>query len=101
MDIFAKQSFAATAAMNVSRCVLSAVGAAAVGPMTDKLGSGWAFTTLGLICAVTYPLIIIEVRYGRRWREKRTVREAAIEAKKEEEREKELQESSGSESESS
>lgn len=80
VDLFEKKSFGVTASMNLARCLLSTAGTAAIEPMIQAVGTGWAFTILGLICLVTSPLIFAEYQFGTAWRDKR---KAKLQAKKE------------------
>ncbi|KAJ5281524.1 hypothetical protein N7478_006896 [Penicillium angulare] len=71
VDLFEKKSFGATASMNLARCLLATAGTSAIEPMIQAVGTGWAFTILGLICLVTSPLVLAEYRFGTEWRDKR------------------------------
>ncbi|KAJ5700754.1 hypothetical protein N7536_003767 [Penicillium majusculum] len=80
VDLFEKKSFGVTASMNLARCLLSTAGTAAIEPMIQAVGTGWAFTILGLICLVTSPLVFAEYQFGTAWRDKR---KAKLQAKNE------------------
>ncbi len=76
VDLFESNSFAATAAMNLSRCILAAAGTSTIEPMINALNPGWTFTILGCICGVASLFAFAEYRYGHQWRLKRRLRES-------------------------
>ncbi|KAF6825965.1 major facilitator superfamily transporter [Colletotrichum plurivorum] len=82
VDIFRTQSFSATASMNLSRCLLSAGGTAAIGPLIRAVGVGWAFTLCALATLLSCSFVALELWRGRHWRARRTAaamaREKAI-----------------------
>ncbi|KAF8583850.1 MFS general substrate transporter [Ramaria rubella] len=71
-DLFEQQASASSAIINLVRCLLGAVGTATIQPMIKALGTGWTFTTLGLICAAGLPVIVIQYKYGAIWRARRS-----------------------------
>ena len=71
VDLFETNSFAATASMNLSRCLLAAAGTSAVEPLIKAVGTGWAFSILALICIAATPLAWAEFKFGHGWRERR------------------------------
>ncbi|KAK8034978.1 hypothetical protein PG993_009973 [Apiospora rasikravindrae] len=56
------------AAYNLVRCLLGAVGIAALEAMVDSVGLGWCFTIMGLILACTVPLLALLQAKGHQWR---------------------------------
>lgn len=68
VDVFADRSAAASASLNLARCLLAAGGTSFVGPIIDGVGVGWAFT----ICAGVQVLSLagagMQLWYGGRWR---------------------------------
>ncbi|KAF6810474.1 major facilitator superfamily transporter [Colletotrichum sojae] len=82
VDIFRTQSFSATASMNLSRCLLSAGGTAAIGPLIRAVGVGWAFTLCAVAALLSCSFAALELWRGRHWRARRTAaamaREKAI-----------------------
>ena len=70
-DIYPGRVSTASAASNLVRCLLGAVGAATVGDMLNAWGSGWTFVVTGLLVAVAMCLLFVEKRYGMMWRQKR------------------------------
>ncbi|OHF03022.1 major facilitator superfamily transporter [Colletotrichum orchidophilum] len=81
VDLFRTQSFSATASMNLLRCLLSAGGTAAVGPLIRAIGVGWAFTLCAIIALLSCSFVVLELWRGRHWRAKRTA--AAAQREKE------------------
>ncbi|KAJ5259325.1 MFS general substrate transporter [Penicillium angulare] len=79
VDLWPGRSASATAAVNLFRCELGAAAAAAISPMSEAMGSGWAFTTLALIAAAASPCFWIMMTHGMKWRQKRLDREAKAE----------------------
>ncbi|OCK72899.1 hypothetical protein K432DRAFT_399228 [Lepidopterella palustris CBS 459.81] len=49
VDLYAGQAATATAANNLARCLLGAASSAAIIPMSDAVGRGWAYTVLALV----------------------------------------------------
>ncbi|KAK4500935.1 hypothetical protein PRZ48_009127 [Zasmidium cellare] len=52
IDLHREKPATATAAVNFVRCLMSAGGAAAILPMTQAMGIGWAFTFIALLYVV-------------------------------------------------
>ena len=70
-DIFPGKVSTASAASNLVRCLLGAVGAATVDSMLKGMGLGWAFVFMGCALAGASGLIWTEMRFGMGWRQKR------------------------------
>lgn len=68
LDLHRHQPATATAAVNFCRCLLSAAGSAAVIPMCDGMGVGWAFTLLGLVYVGLVGVVFWLLRCGMGWR---------------------------------
>lgn len=49
VDLWPGNSAAATAAANLLQCEMGAGSSAVIGPMTDSMGEGWAYTALALV----------------------------------------------------
>jgi len=81
VDIWPGQSAAATAANNLMRCELGAAASAAINPMQEAMGWGWAFTTLAFISIASSPILWLMTRYGIKWRQKRARKNNEREAK--------------------
>lgn len=68
VDIYPGKPATATAANNVVRCLLGAAATAAIGPMTNAMGNGWAYTTLALLFVVSSAGPVATMKYGIKWR---------------------------------
>ncbi|TKA64624.1 hypothetical protein B0A55_09564 [Friedmanniomyces simplex] len=68
IDIYPGQPATATAANNVTRCLIGAAATAAIIPMSDAMGNGWAYTVLALLFTVSCVGPIASMRYGVQWR---------------------------------
>lgn len=71
VDLFPSDATSATAASNVVRCLLGAASSAAILPMTEALGNGWAYTILALIFAVSCLGLVVMMKYGIKWRKEK------------------------------
>ena len=83
VDIYPGKPATATAANNVVRCLLGAAASAAIVPMSDAMGNGWAYTIIGLLFAVASIGPVYTMKYGIKWR--RSKKEKADRKKKERE----------------
>ncbi|EMC95662.1 hypothetical protein BAUCODRAFT_34431 [Baudoinia panamericana UAMH 10762] len=68
VDIYPGQPATATAANNVTRCLLGAAASAAIVPMSDAIGNGWAYTILALLFVVSGLGPLASMKYGIQWR---------------------------------
>jgi MFS family permease len=84
VDIYPGRPATATAANNLVRCELGAAASAAISPMVNAIGWGWAYTTLALIFLAGSPALWVIMRYGLKWRGERKVKEEKAEGKKRE-----------------
>lgn len=71
VDIYPGQPAVATAANNLFRCLLGAAGSAAIIPMADAMGYGWAYTILALLFFVTSTGSAASMVYGVKWRKQK------------------------------
>ncbi|CZR59404.1 related to dityrosine transporter [Phialocephala subalpina] len=71
VDIFEEQAGSATAAANMARCWMGAAAVAAIGPLRDKIGSGFAMVCVAAVWFFASPLLWVVWRYGPRWREEK------------------------------
>lgn len=78
VDAFPKQSASATAALNLSRCLICAGGTAAVLPIINAISVGWTFTLFTGVQILALGLIVVQMRYGAEWRKVREQREENI-----------------------
>lgn len=56
------------------RCILGALAVFCVNPGVDSIGIGWFFTTVSLIVFVSRTILIVELKYGPKWRLQRIER---------------------------
>lgn len=70
VDIHPGRPGAATAASNVARMLLGAGANAAIAPMSDAVGVGWAFTVMGAPYVVFGPVLVLLMVRGIEWRAK-------------------------------
>ncbi|CAJ2512575.1 Uu.00g055900.m01.CDS01 [Anthostomella pinea] len=79
VDINTGQAGAATAANNLTRCLVGAAATAVINPLINSIGAGWSFTILALVYTVFSPVLYLVMRNGMKWRkaklEKRQKRE--------------------------
>ncbi|KAI9820353.1 MAG: hypothetical protein M1827_005975 [Pycnora praestabilis] len=87
IDIYPGKPATATAASNLVRCELGAAASAAIVPMINAMGRGWAITLLALIFVAYSPALFVIMRYGMKWRKQRREREEKKLGEKEEKRE--------------
>jgi MFS family permease len=83
IDIYPHKAGAAVAANNLTRCLIGAGASAAIQPMINALGSGWAFFILGAIYAVFFPSLLVVMRKGPQWRAEVVAREKRRKEEKE------------------
>jgi hypothetical protein len=83
VDLYPNSPSTASAANNLTRCLMAAGGSAVIEPMIRAMGAGWAYTLVGLVSISLSPMLYVVTRYGPRWREERSVRLAKEKAKKE------------------
>jgi multidrug resistance protein len=81
IDLYPTTAATATAASNITRCLLGAGATAVIEPMFKAMGRGWCYTFIALVMACTGPLLMLLIRYGPRWREERRVRQNESEKK--------------------
>lgn len=74
VDLFPDRPATASAASNLVRCWLGAVGAAVIDYMLNAMGAGWCFTFWGLVLCLGVGVVVLEYRYGLRWRARRFLR---------------------------
>lgn len=68
IDLHRDKPATATAAINFTRCLMSAGGAAAILPMCTAMGIGWAFTFIALIYVVLILAVFWLMAKGMGWR---------------------------------
>ncbi|RFU34076.1 hypothetical protein B7463_g2328, partial [Scytalidium lignicola] len=75
IDLYPQSPSTATAANNLVRCFMGAGGTGIINIMIERMGNGWCFTFISLVCVATMPLLFIELKWGPKWREDRAVKE--------------------------
>jgi MFS family permease len=84
IDIHPSKAGTASAANNLTRCLVGAGASAAIIPMIDAMGVGWAFTLVGGLYILGCPILIVLMIWGKKWREElRVQRERKDKAKQE------------------
>ena len=74
VDLYPDSPSTASAANNLTRCLMGAGGSAVIEPMISSIGLGWAFTLVGMIVVAVSPMLYVVRRWGPVWREERRVR---------------------------
>lgn len=98
VDMYPKKAGAATAANNLTRCLLGAAATGAVSPMIEAIGVGWTFMIFGSLYMAGAPLLLLIMKNGIEWRRKIRAKEERKRVKAEErERERSNQDSYRSE----
>ncbi|KAI1151520.1 major facilitator superfamily domain-containing protein [Nemania diffusa] len=69
IDINPGAAGAATAANNLTRCLVGAGASAFINPLMTAVGAGWAFTIIALSYVVFFPALLLILRNGVKWRE--------------------------------
>ncbi|KAA6412358.1 MAG: hypothetical protein FRX48_03348 [Lasallia pustulata] len=75
VDLYPQNPATATAALNLTRCLMSAAGTAVIQYIIDAMGIRWCYTFLGLLTIAFSPCLWVVMRWGPAWREERFVRE--------------------------
>ncbi|KAK8090612.1 hypothetical protein PG994_000117 [Apiospora phragmitis] len=84
VDVNPGHAGAATAANNLTRCLVGAAATAAINPMIDGIGDGWAFFILGALSFAGAPMLLLIMKHGVRWRKEKQKKEQRKKEKKEE-----------------
>ncbi|KAK7739974.1 hypothetical protein SLS53_005568 [Cytospora paraplurivora] len=71
VDLYPNSPSTASAANNLTRCLMAAGASAVIEPMIHAMGIGWAYTFVALVCVALSPVLFVVLRYGQRWREER------------------------------
>ena len=70
--------------LNIVRCWLGAGGSAVTQPMLTGLNAGWTYSLLAILCAIcSFPPILVERRWGTKWRRQREDKKGRKKAEKE------------------
>lgn len=86
IDLHRTRAASASAATNLTRCLLGAGATAVANPMIEAMGNGWTFTLVGLIELATLPILIPVYRNGMKWRAQKKEKEEKKKAAEEEDR---------------
>ncbi|KAH6988862.1 major facilitator superfamily domain-containing protein [Ilyonectria sp. MPI-CAGE-AT-0026] len=70
IDLFPSQSAAASASLNLARCLFAASGTSFIMPMVNNIGVGWAFTICVGVQAVALVGVFVQWKYASLWRSK-------------------------------
>ncbi|KAI1362045.1 major facilitator superfamily domain-containing protein [Xylaria arbuscula] len=68
VDINPGAAGSATAANNLTRCLVGAGASAFINPLMTAVGPGWAFTIIGLSYIAFFPALWLVLRNGVKWR---------------------------------
>ncbi|RWA04475.1 hypothetical protein EKO27_g10632 [Xylaria grammica] len=71
VDINPGAAGAATAANNLTRCLVGAGASAFINPLMTAVGAGWAFTIIALSYVVFFPALWLVLRNGVKWRKEK------------------------------
>lgn len=82
VDLYPGRAGAATAASNLTRCLIGAAATAAITPMINAMGLGWAFNVFGFIFLLGAPMLLVIMKYGIKWRRIRREKEERARVKK-------------------
>ena len=73
----------ATAAMNLVRCWMGAGAVAFVNPLLDAVGLGWTSVMVAAVWVCISPIVLVIIRYGPRWRQKKLLEDERKNTEKE------------------
>jgi len=68
IDLHRDSPATATAAVNLTRCLISAGGVAVIVPMINAMGEGWAFSIIAFIYVAMLPVLWVIMKWGPGWR---------------------------------
>ncbi|KAH6964868.1 major facilitator superfamily domain-containing protein [Fusarium venenatum] len=68
VDVYRDRSAAASASLNLARCLFAAGGTSFVMPMINSIGVGFAFTVCVAVQAAAMISLAIQWKFGKRWR---------------------------------
>ncbi|KAF2169056.1 hypothetical protein M409DRAFT_65354 [Zasmidium cellare ATCC 36951] len=69
IDVYPSKPATITAAGNLARSEIGAAASAAIAPMIQAMGEGWAFTVIACICLAYTPLLLLVMVKGMKWRQ--------------------------------
>ncbi|KAL6912505.1 hypothetical protein FSST1_010265 [Fusarium sambucinum] len=68
VDVYSDRSAAASASLNLARCLFAAGGTSVAMPMINSIGVGLAFTVCVAVQGLAMVSLAIQWKFGRRWR---------------------------------
>lgn len=71
VDLFPGAGGSITASFNLTRCLMGAAFTAAIEPIINRMGIGWAFVLVVGINVVLIPLPLLLLKKGPQWRKNR------------------------------
>jgi multidrug resistance protein len=77
IDLHRSKPATATAAVNLTRCLTSAAGVAAIVPMMNTWGRGWSYSFLAFLDIALTPALFVLLKYGPRWRKEKATKKTA------------------------
>ncbi|KAG7289356.1 hypothetical protein NEMBOFW57_005723 [Staphylotrichum longicolle] len=83
VDVFHDRSAAASASLNLARCLFAAGGTSFVMPLVNAIGVGLAFTVCVAVQVVAMLGLAAQWRFGARWRREAERRRQEVEVQKE------------------
>ncbi|KAI1171997.1 MFS general substrate transporter [Nemania sp. FL0916] len=75
VDINPGAAGSATAANNLTRCLVGAGASAFINPLMERVGAGWAFTIIAFSFIVFFPALWLVLKNGVKWRKARAHKE--------------------------
>ena len=91
VDLYPQSPATVIGSLNLCRCLIAAAGTSVVQFMIDAWGLGFCYTFIGLLLAVSSPLMQVVIRWGPKWREARYVRMQQKEQQRERKKEERVQ----------
>ncbi|KAL8277585.1 hypothetical protein RQP46_010017 [Phenoliferia psychrophenolica] len=77
-DLKPGQGGAVSASLNLTRCLLAAVGTAFIHILYEAIGAGWTFLAITGAVLMTVPLPFIAIKNGEKWRKRRQEKKAVL-----------------------
>ncbi|KPI43639.1 Quinidine resistance protein 1 [Cyphellophora attinorum] len=69
VDVFSDQSAAASASLNLARCLLAAGGTSIIIPLINAIGVGWAFTLCAVVQILSLAGVFVQWKFAGKWRQ--------------------------------
>lgn len=68
VDVYSDRSAAASASLNLARCLFAAGGTSFIIPMVNGVGAGLAFTICVIVQGVAFSGVVVTWKFGAEWR---------------------------------